>query len=72
MPQHHFSLIRREAFFMNEVWETMLKIHASVINLGRSLQARERARLTKLEVRVKAIENTVSHLEKPNVQATPA
>lgn len=42
-----------DTFFMDQVWDDVLKVRASVKDLQKDLQTREHARLSKLDERMK-------------------
>ncbi|KAB2595623.1 hypothetical protein D8674_031073 [Pyrus ussuriensis x Pyrus communis] len=58
-----------DASFMNQVWDANLKIYTSVKDLQKNLQAREWARLMKLDERMRTIEDTITHFEDSTAQA---
>lgn len=54
---------------MNQAWDAILKIYTSVKDLEKNLQAKERARLMKLDEMMRTIEDTIARFEDSTAQA---
>ncbi|RXH75924.1 hypothetical protein DVH24_042711 [Malus domestica] len=61
---------REEAFFINQVWDNILKVHTSVKALKRNLQVGERVKLARMNEEMKIVKGTFTRFENSIVHAT--
>ncbi|CAN6543666.1 unnamed protein product [Malus baccata var. baccata] len=60
---------RKEASFIDQVWDNVLKVHMSIKVLKKNLQVGERVKLARLNERMKTVEGTFTRFENSTVRA---